>query len=79
MVLCIHARVRVVERIDNLAGSICVLVFPYNPGKVFVEAIDTVVFSCHIDISIRCNYRLIEVVVCHRQRFYQYGPGLQIE
>ena len=79
MVLCIHARVRVVERIGTLAGGIFVPVFPYNPGKAFVEAIDTVVFSCHIDISIRCNYRLIEVVVCDRQRFYQYGPGLQIE
>ena len=79
MILCINARVRVVERIDTLAGSICVLVFPDDLGKVFVETIDTVVFSCHIDISVRCDYRFIEVVVCYRQRFYQNGSGLQIE
>ena len=79
MVLRIHARVRVVERIGTLAGGIFVPVFPYNPGKVFVEAIDTVVFSCHIDISNRCNYRRIEVVVFERKRFYLYVPGLHIE
>ena len=56
MVLCIHARVRVVERIGTLAGSICVLVFPYNPGKVFVEAIDTVVLASHIDVTVRRDY-----------------------
>ena len=79
MVLCIHARVRVVECVDNLAVGIRVLILPDDLGEVFVEAIDTVVLSCHIDVSVRRDYRLIEVVACHRQGFYQYGLGLQVE
>ena len=67
MILCIHARVRVVECVGSLAVGILVLILPDNLGEVFVEAIDTVVFSCHIDVSVRGHYRFIEVVACNRQ------------
>ena len=79
MVLCIHARVRVVECVGRATCRIRVLILPDDLGEVFVEAIDTVVLACHIDVTIRRNHRLIEVVACHRQGFYQYGPGLQVE